>query len=131
MGAILGSLFSQFKTSALVDVLNKKVDTVIHQVDSLSVGLYQDQQDIKQINSTLTKFEDIIGKLLVTDTTYEHYLAGVYSTLLLEEQAERFALAETAIDQLLLGRLHKGLIAPTGLEKAIPAGIRPRHAAVC
>ena len=37
----------------------------------------------------------------------------------MEEQSERFALAETAIDQLLLGKLHKGLIAPDGLKMAL------------
>lgn len=119
IGAIAGSLFSQFKTNALVDVLNKKVDTVVHQVDSLSIGLYHVDGDVKKINETLTTFERVIGKLIATDTTYEHYFAAIYSTLLLEEQADRFALAEAAIDQLLLGKLHKGLIAPTGLKTAL------------
>lgn len=119
VGAIAGSLFSQFKTNALVDVLNKKVDTVVHQVDSISIGLYQVEGDVKKINNTLLTFERVIGKLIATDTTYEHYFAAIYSTLLLEEQADRFALAETAIDQLLVGKLHKGLIAPTGLKDAL------------
>jgi len=119
VGAITGSLFSQFKTTALIDVLNKKVDTVVHQVDVNTIGIYQDHADIKEINSTLSTFENLIGKLIATDTTYEHYFAGVYSTLLLEEQSERFALAETAIDQLLMGKLHKGLISPKGLNEAI------------
>jgi len=119
VGAIAGSLFSQFKTAALVDILNNKVDTVVHQVDRLSMTVYQDHEDIERVNQTLNRFETLIGKLLVTDETYEHYFAGVYSTILLEEQADRFALAETAIDQLLFGKLHKGLISPEGLTKAI------------
>ena len=119
MGAIAGSLFSQFKTTALIDILDRKVDTVVHQVDDLSIGVYQDHQDIAQINKTLAKIEDLIGRLVVTDQTYDHYFTGIYSTLLLEEQSERFNLAQTAIDQLLLGKMHKGLISPTGLGQAI------------
>lgn len=119
VGAIAGSLFSQFKTAALVDILNQKVDTVVHQVDNLSIGLYQDQQDIKNINRTLGAFHELVGKLLEKDEVYDHYFQGVYSTLLLEDQASRFALAETAIDQLLLGKLHKGLISPNGLKTAL------------
>jgi len=119
VGAIAGSLFSQFKTAALVDILNNKVDTVVHQVDNLSLEVYQDHTDIARVNTTLDHFETMIGKLLVTDEVYEHYFAGIYSTILLEEQADRFALAQTAIDQLLLGKLHKGLISPNGLTKAI------------
>ena len=119
VGAIPRSLFSQFKTNALVDILDRKVDTVVHQVDHLSVNLYQAEADIKKINATLTGFERIIGKLIATDTTFEHYFAAIYSTLLLEEQSERFALAETAIDQLLLGKLHKGLISSQGFKTAL------------
>ena len=119
VGAIAGSLFSQFKTTALIDILDRKVDTVVHQVDDLSIGVYQDHQDITQINKTLAKIEDLIGRLVVTDQTYDHYFTGIYSTLLLEEQSERFNLAQTAIDQLLLGKMHKGLISPTGLGQAI------------
>lgn len=119
IGAVTGSLFTQFKTSALVDVLNKKVDTVVHQVDNLSIDIYRLEQDDRKINDTLATFEKLIGKLIVTDTTFEHYFAAIYSTLLLEEQADRFALAETAIDQLLLGKLHKGLISPQGLKRAL------------
>ena len=102
------------------DALAKpKVDTIVHQVDNLSIGVYQDHQDIKQINKTLATFENLIGSLIHKDQSYDHYFAAIYSTLLMEEQSERFALAETAIDQLLLGKLHKGLIAPDGLKMAL------------
>lgn len=63
------------------------------------MNLYQAEADIKKINATLTGFERVIGKLIATDTTFEHYFAAIYSTLLLEEQSERNALAETAIDR--------------------------------
>ena len=119
VGAITGSLFSPFMTTALIDILNQKVDTIVHQFDSLSIGVYQDHQDIKQINKTLATFENLIGSLIHKDQSYDHYFTAIYSTLLMEEQSERFALAETAIDQLLLGKLHKGLIAPDGLKMAL------------
>ena len=119
VGAITGSLFSQFKTTALIDILNQKVDTIVHQFDNLSIGVHQDHQDIKQINKTFATFENLIGSLIHKDQSYDHYFAEIYSTLLMEEQSERFALAETASDQLQLGKLHKGLIAPDGLKMAL------------
>jgi len=119
VGAITGSLFSQFKTTALIDILERRVNTVVHQVDDNTIGIYQSREDIKRINSTLATFEKMIGKLLIADSAYDHYFASLYTTLLVEEQVERFTLAETAIDQLLLGKLHKGLISPEGLNQAI------------
>lgn len=39
VGAITRSLFSQYKTNALVDILDRKVDTVVHQVDHIFRGI--------------------------------------------------------------------------------------------
>ena len=119
VGTIAGSLFSQFKTTALVDILTKKVDTVVHQVDNLLIGVYQTQYDIKQINPTLERMHTVLGKLIGRDQIYEHFFNCIYTTMLLDEQAEKFALAETAIDHLLMGKLHKGLIDPSGLKGAL------------
>jgi len=47
VGAVSGSLFSQFKTAALVDILEKRVQTVTHQVEHNSIGIFQNAEDIK------------------------------------------------------------------------------------
>lgn len=119
VGAVSGSLFSQFKTTALVDILEKRVQTVTHQVEQNSIAIFQNAQDIRNINTTLGELEKVFEQLMAKDVVYDHYFAGIFSTLLLEEQNERFTLAEDAIDQLFMGKLHKGLVSPKGLDKAL------------
>lgn len=119
VGAITGSLFSQFKTTALVDILEKRVGTITTQVERNTIAVFQDTEDIKRINRTLIELEEGIGNLLMRDVTFEHYFTGIYSTLLLEEQADRFGKMEEAVDHLLLGKMHKGLVSTDGLINAL------------
>lgn len=119
IGAIAGSLFSAFQTNTLVDILEKRVQTISHQVDSNTIAILQNQADILAVNRTLHQYNEIIKQMVIKNSLYEHHLLNIYATLMLQEQERRYALAEQAIDQLLLGKLHKGLITPDGLNNAI------------
>jgi hypothetical protein len=50
VGAVTGSLFSQFKTTALVDILEKRVQTITTQVEQNTIMVLQNTADIKRIN---------------------------------------------------------------------------------
>lgn len=119
IGAISGSLFSTFQTTTLVDILEQRVQTISHQVDSNTIAIYQSREDIAAINKTLLEYQNIMEQMINKNVVYEHHLLNIYATLMLGEQERRYALAELAIDQLLLGKLHKGLITPDGLNSAI------------
>jgi len=119
VGAVTGSLFSQFKTTALVDILEKRVQTITTQVEQNTIMVLQNSADIKRINQTLSTFETTIGKLILTDKIMDHHLSGIYTTFLLDEQLRRIEQLETALDQLLIGKIHKGLVSTEGLLNAL------------
>ncbi len=110
VGAVTGSLFSQFKTTALVDILEKRVQTITTQVEQDTIMVLQNTTDIKRINQTLSTFETTIGKIILTDKIMDHHLSGIYTTFLLDKHLHQIEQLETSLDQLLIGKIHKGLV---------------------
>jgi hypothetical protein len=119
VGAVTGSLFSQFKTSALVDVLEKRVQTITSQIDQNTIMVLQSEADIKKLNQSLSIMEKLIGKIVLTQKTFDLTVYGLYTSLILEEQLKRMEQLETAIDHLLLGKFHKGLVSIDGILDAL------------
>lgn len=119
VGAVASSIFSQFKTASLVDVLEKRVETITAQVDHNSIGVIQNSNDIKRINHTMNEITETIKYMILNQKTYDHYFSAIFLVLLLEEQEQRLSLFNAAIDQLLLGHLHKDLISTDALLQAL------------
>lgn len=119
VGAVASSIFSQFKTASLMDVLEKRVETITAQVDHNSIGVIQNSNDIKRINRTMNEITDTIKYMILNQKTYDHYFSAIFMVLLLEEQEQRLSLFNAAIDQLLLGHLHKDLVSTDALLQAL------------
>jgi hypothetical protein len=107
------------KTSALVDVLEKRVQTITSQIDQNTIMVLQSEADIKKLNQSLSIMEKLIGKIVLTQKSFDLTVYGLYTSLILEEQLKRMEQLETAIDHLLLGKFHKGLVSIDGILDAL------------
>ena len=119
LGSVITSLFSQFHSSTLTDILDKKIDVLTSKVDSNSIQITQNQEDIKQINKTLSYINQDLGLMLQTEKEIEFEVIALFTNLLLDEQAARTNLLADAITQVFAGKLHRGLITTEGLIQAL------------
>jgi hypothetical protein len=78
----------------------------------------QNQEDIKQINKTLSYINTDLGLMLQTDKELDFEVIALFTNLLLDEQNARTNLLADAITQMFAGKLHRGLILTEGLIQA-------------
>ena len=117
-GSIITSLFSQFKSSALTDILDQKVDVLTSKVKTNSIQIAQNQEDIKRINQTLAYITQDVGLLLVAEKEMEYEMIALFTNLMLDEQNSKIDLLAESITQIFAGKLHRGLIDTEGLRQA-------------
>ena len=118
IGSVITSLFSQFHSSTLTDILDRKINVLTSRVDTNTIQTMQNQADIKQINKTLSYINTDLGIMLQTDKELDFEVIGLFTNLLLDEQNARTNLLADAITQMFAGKLHRGLISTEGLIQA-------------
>ena len=118
IGSVITSLFSQFHSSTLTDILDKRVNVLTARVDTNAIQITQNQADIKQINKTLSYINHELGLMLQTDKELEFEVISIFTNLLMDEQAIKINILADAITQIFAGKLHRGLISTEGLIQA-------------
>jgi hypothetical protein len=119
VGALASSLFSQFRATTLVDILEKRVTTITAQVDQNALRILQTEEDLKRINTTVAAIVDGIGKLILADKELDSYALSEFTLQLINNQFNRVERLCDALDHLLQGKLHRGLVNSTGLQAAL------------
>jgi hypothetical protein len=103
----------------LVDILEKRVSTITAQVDQNSLRILQSEEDLNRINTTLAAIEESIGKLIVADKEFDTYAFTEVALQMINSQYNRIERLCNGLDHLLQGKLHRGLVNTTGLQKAL------------
>ncbi len=64
VGGIISSLFNQFSSQSLTNILNDKVNVIVSKVEHNSIQISQNQEDIKHLNQTMEYVHQELGKQL-------------------------------------------------------------------
>jgi hypothetical protein len=87
VGGIILSLFNQFSSQSLTNILNDKVNINVTKVEHNSVQISQNQEDIKCLNQTMEYVHQELGKQIVINKVQdlEFMIQLIINTLNKEE----------------------------------------------
>ncbi len=119
VGGIISSLFNQFSSQSLTNILNDKVNIIVTKVEHNSVQISQNQEDIKRLNQTMEFVHQELGKQILINKVLdlEFMIQLVINTL--NEEENRVEHLLEALDQVFVGKFHRGLTTTGKLQIAM------------
>jgi len=119
VGGVISSLFNQFSSHSLTNILNEKVNIIVTKVEHNSIQINQNQEDIKCLNQTMEYVNQELGKQIVISKVLdlEFMIQLVINTF--NEEENRIEQLLEALDQVFVGKFHQGLTTTNNLQTAI------------
>jgi hypothetical protein len=119
IGGLVTSLFNQFSSQSLTNILNDKVNIIVSKVEHNTIEISQNSEDIKRLNQTMTFVRDELGKQIVVNKILdlEFMIQLVVNTL--NEAENRVERLLEALDLIFIGKFHRGLTTSEKLQTAV------------
>jgi len=109
VGGIISSLFNQFSSQSLANILNDKVNVIVSKVEHNSIQISQNQEDIKRLNQTMEYVHQELGKQLIINKVLDLEFVIQLVTNIFNEEENRVECLMEALDQVFVGKFHLGL----------------------
>jgi len=119
VGGLVTSLFNQFNSQSLTNILNDKVNIIVSKVEHNNIEINQNSEDIKRLNQTMTFIRDELGKQIVVNKAIDLEFMVQLVVNLLNEAENRVERLLEALDQVFIGKFHRGLTNTEKLQNAM------------
>ena len=119
MGGLIGSLFGNFATEKLLDILNQKTNVIQARVESNMVDIYQNKKDIQRIKTTLESIQEQFERFVMYNRAFDLQSFGLFILEMIDTEYQRTKATADALRKLLMGKFQPGLIDTKVLRMAL------------
>jgi hypothetical protein len=119
IGSAVTSLFTQFSSQTLTNILKQKVDVIAHKVEENSINIAQNSLDIQRLNYTMHHVANALGRVLVAQAQTDNILISSMIAEVVEAFSQRINKLQIALDSIYLNKFHRDLASTQTLWQAM------------